>query len=102
MIGGTAPTANMTFTLPTCAADIGKTIKFIRLDATAFTVNIVANGAELVLLKNAGSELNSQYGSLTVEAITTNTSAQVASVGGSTVVTLSPKPLLKRPTVCPY
>ena len=90
VIGATAPTANMVLTLPTAAGNTGKTIKLVRVDNTAFTVTLAAQGGETVTLLSTGSELNTQHGSLTVEATTATEIRQVAQVSaGSAAVVAS-------------
>ena len=81
-IGATALTANITITLPTCVANIGKAITFKRLDNTAFTVTIVANGAETVEITTSTS-LNSQFGALTLQAVSNTKSEQIGNIGTS-------------------
>ncbi len=87
-IGSTPLTANATITLPSASGNSGKTIKFIREDNTAFTVTLAAPGAESVTLKNSGTELNSQNGSLTIVAVSSTESRQAASVSTSSSVTV--------------
>jgi hypothetical protein len=86
VIGATAPTANMVLTLPTAAGSVGQTIKLVRVDNTAFTVTLAAQAGEAVTLLSAGTELNTQHGSLTVEATTATAIRQVGQVaaGGTT------------------
>jgi hypothetical protein len=86
VIGATAPTANMILTLPVAAGNTGKTIKLVRVDNTAFTVTLAAQGDTATLI-SAGSELNTQYGSLTLEATAATEIRQVAQVsaGGTTL-----------------
>lgn len=87
-IGATPLTANVILTLPTTAGNIGKEITFKRLDATAFTVSIIANGAEILQLNNTGSELNNQYGALTVQSVSATKAEQVSNIAmGSQIIT---------------
>lgn len=88
VIGATPPTANMILTLPTALGNIGETIKLVRVDSTAFTVTLTAQAGETITFLSAGAELNTQHGSLAVEAATTTEIRQVAQVAsGSVAVT---------------
>ena len=87
VIGVTPPTANMVLTLPSALGNIGETIKFVRVDSTAFTVTLAAQAGETITFLSAGAELNTQHGSLAVEAATTTEIRQVAQVSGSVAVT---------------
>jgi hypothetical protein len=69
-IGDTPLTANIILTLPTAVGNLGKTIKFIRIDSAAFTVTLAGQAGETITTFNGGIELNTQTGSLTLEAIT--------------------------------
>lgn len=80
-IGATPLTANTIITIPTVVENTGKTITFKRLDNTAFTVSIIANGAEVLQLNGNGSELSSQYGALTIQAVSATKSEQVSNIG---------------------
>lgn len=91
LIGAANPTADMTITLPTADGAIGERITFVRVDNTAFRVTIAGNGAETVTLLSGASELGTQNGAVTVEAVTATASRQVAQVGsiGDTIQTLN-------------
>lgn len=78
IIGATALTANITLTLPSAATSIGKSIRFIRLDNTTFTVTLAAQAGQTVTLTNNGVELNAQNGAIEVEAITATAIRQVS------------------------
>ena len=86
---GTIPlTANETITIPTAVGNIGKTIKFIRVDSTAFTVTLVGQAGETITTLNAGVELNTSNGALTLEAITATTIRQQSNIGTSSSATV--------------
>jgi hypothetical protein len=76
-IGATALTANITLTLPICQNQTGKEITFKRLDNTAFTVNIVANGTDTTEITTIGS-INQQFGALTFTCVGNTRSEQTA------------------------
>jgi hypothetical protein len=83
VIGGTSLTANITLTLPTASGNIGKVIRFIRADNTAFTVTLASQAGETLSTLNNANELSSQHGSITVEAITATSMRQVSQVVGA-------------------
>jgi hypothetical protein len=81
-IGATPLVANITLTLPVNnTSSIGKDIDFKRLDNTAFTVTIIPNGADTVQLNTAASELNTQFGALTVTSVSITKSEQTKNIG---------------------
>jgi hypothetical protein len=79
LIGSTPLTSNITIALPQANSSIGKTVTFKRMDSTAFTVTLLPFAGDTVEVTTPQS-LNSQYGSLTMEATGVTASAQVASV----------------------
>ena len=83
IIGVTPLTANTVITIPTAVANIGKTIKFIRADSTAFTVTLASQVGETITTLNAGAELNQANGAVTLEAITATTIRQESNIGSS-------------------
>jgi hypothetical protein len=80
LIGSTPLTANTTITLPAASTGTGKTIRFVRVDNTAFTVTLAAGAGDTLTLLSAGAELATQNGSVTVEGVTSTVSRQVAQV----------------------
>jgi hypothetical protein len=83
VIGGAPLTANITLTLPTASGNIGKVIRLIRADNTAFTVTLASQAGETLSTLNNANELSSQHGSITVEAITATSMRQVSQVVGA-------------------
>ena len=84
-IGATPLTANATITIPTAVGNIGKTIKFIRVDNTAFTVTLAGQAGETITTLNNGAELNTSKGALTLEATTATEIRQESNIGQSPV-----------------
>ena len=85
-IGATALTANIVITLPTVVGNTGKLITFQRIDNTAFTVTIVANGAEILTLPSFASELQLPNGTITIQAIDATNARQVSNIGVSPTI----------------
>jgi hypothetical protein len=85
-IGATPLTANAIITLPASAGNAGKTITFKRLDNTAFTVtlNPAAGDAGEVTTPTV---LNSQFGALTVEAVSSTKYEQVSNISAAVAAT---------------
>jgi hypothetical protein len=77
-VGSTALTANLIATLPSCsAADIGKTIKFTRRDAAAFTAILAASGGN-TLDVSSSTALNTQYGAIEIACVSATKSEQIS------------------------
>jgi hypothetical protein len=91
LIGATALTTNITITLPTVVGNTNKSIRFVRVDNSAFTVTIAPFAGQTTTLLNAGVELNTQNNAIVVTAIDATTSRQTSGNGASisSVVNLS-------------
>ena len=85
-IGATPLTANIVITLPTVVGNTNKTIVLQRLDNTAFSVTIVANGAEILTLPSFASELQLPNGTITIQAIDATNAREVSNIGVSPTI----------------
>jgi hypothetical protein len=83
LIGVTPLTANATITLPAVTGNLGKTIRFVRVDSAAFTVTLAPFAGDTLTLISAGTELATQSGSITVQAVATTGARQVAQVAAA-------------------
>lgn len=83
-IGATPLTANAVITLPACTGHEGKDVIIKRLDNTAFTVTVAAAATNTIELTTP-SILNTQFGAITLTAVSATKSEQTSSIGGSAV-----------------
>jgi len=84
-IGATPLTANITVTLPAAAGNAGKTVTFKRLDVTAFTVTLAPFAGDTGEVTTP-TVLDSQFGALTVEAVSSTKYEQVSNISTGTAV----------------
>lgn len=84
-IGATPLVANITITLPTVVGALGNNITIKRLDSTAFTVTIAPFAGQTTEISTP-TTLNTQFGAVTVTAVSATKSEQTANIGSAPIV----------------